>query len=183
MPSRRQTAEHRQADLTHSNVRAITDLENQIAREKSWSERVSDRISAFAGSLAFVLAHFTAFVCWAAWNALAPEPMRFDPFPYPLLTFIVSLEGVLIATFVLITQNRMNLQSDRRDRLNLQVDMLAEQEMTLVLRMLKRIADHIGVPPEDSDAEKAKKLAEETNVFDLMQQLEREAGKPQDPAR
>jgi hypothetical protein len=67
-------------------------------------------------------------------EALAPPPFRFDPYPYGLLTFIVSLEGVLIATFVVIKQNRMAVQSDQRDHLNLQVDLLAEQEMTAVLR-------------------------------------------------
>jgi Protein of unknown function (DUF1003) len=70
----------------------------------------------------------------AAWNALASPALRFDPYPYGLLTFIVSLEGVLIATFVLTKQNRMAAQSDQRDHLNLQVDLLAEQELTVILR-------------------------------------------------
>jgi hypothetical protein len=88
--------------------------------------------------------------------------------------FIVSMEGVLIATFVLITQNRTQARTDQRDRLNLQVDLLAEQEMTLVLRMLRRIFDALQVGPDDEDAQRAEQLAEETNVYDLMQQLERE---------
>jgi uncharacterized membrane protein len=156
------------------NIRTIVELERQASQEKDWSERISDRISAIAGSLAFVLAHLAAFVAWAAWNALAPEHLRFDPYPYGLLTFFVSLEGVLIATFVLITQNRMSRQSDQRDHLNLQVDLLAEQEMTMVLRMLRRISDRLGIAPEDADSERAQKLAEETNVFELMRTLERE---------
>src|SRR5690606_8841971 len=113
-------------------------MERRLARQRTWSERVSDRITAVAGSLTFVAAHAAAIAFWAVWNATAPQALRFDPYPYGLLTFIVSLEGVLIATFVLITQNRMAVQNDHRDRLNLEVDMLAEQEMTLVLRMLAR---------------------------------------------
>ena len=121
-----------------------------------------------------MLCHLAAFSAWAAWNALGPASLRFDPYPYGLLTFIVSLEGVLIATFVLITQNRMAVQSDRRDHLNLQVDLLAEQEMTLMLRMLRRISERLDIKPETSEQERAEKLGEETNVYELMQALEQE---------
>ncbi len=159
---------------TVENIRAIVELEQRLARQKTTSERISDGISRFAGSLSFVLVHVVAFAAWAVWNALAPEDWRFDPYPYGLLTFIVSLEGVLIATFVLIRQNRMSQQSDERDHLNLQVDLLAEQEMTLMLRMLRRIAERLGIPPESDEADRAAKLTEEINVFDLMQTIRNE---------
>jgi uncharacterized membrane protein len=157
-----------------SNIRAIIDLERKALAASSWSARVSDAISRFAGSLWFVLCHLTAFVAWATWNALASPALQFDPYPYGLLTFIVSMEGVLIATFVLITQNRMAVQSDRRDHLNLQVDLLAEQEMTLVLRMLRRISERLNIEPETDVEQRGQKLAEETNVYELMQALEQE---------
>jgi uncharacterized membrane protein len=156
------------------NIQAIIDLERQALAASSWSTRVSDAISRFAGSLWFVLCHLTAFTAWALWNALAPPPRRFDPYPYGLLTFIVSLEGVLIATFVLIAQNRMAAHSDRRDHLNLQVDLLAEQEMTLMLRMLRRISERLHIEPESGEEARAEQLGEETNVYELMQRLEKE---------
>src|SRR3954452_25354376 len=159
---------------TADNIRAIIDLERKAHAASSWSARVSDAISRFAGSLSFVLCHLTVFVAWAVWNATASQHLRFDPYPYGLLTFIVSLEGVLIATFVLITQNRMAAQSDRRDHLNLQVDLLAEQEMTLTLRMLRRISERLDIQPESADQERAEKLGEETNVYELMQTLDKE---------
>src|SRR3954465_824324 len=160
------------ANPTADNIRAIIDIERKAVAASSWSARVSDAISRFAGSLWFVLCHLTVFAAWALWNATAPEGLRFDPYPYGLLTFIVSLEGVLIATFVLITQNRMAVQSDRRDHLNLQVDLLAEQEMTLMLRMLRRISERLEIQPESEDSVRAEKLAEETNVYELMQTLD-----------
>ena len=163
-----------------ANVRAIIELEREAKAASSWASRVSDSISAFAGSLWFVLIHLTAFTAWALWNALAPTGLRFDPYPYGLLTFIVSMEGVLIATFVLITQNRMAMQSDRRDHLNLQVDLLAEQEMTMVLRMLRRISERLDIEPESAEAAQAETLAEETNVFELMKTLDSEL--PESPA-
>jgi uncharacterized membrane protein len=172
------------ANPAADNIRAIVKLEQEALRASSWSARVSDAISRFAGSLWFVLVHLAAFVGWAVWNATAPGRLRFDPYPYGLLTFIVSLEGVLIATFVLITQNRMAAQSDRRDHLNLQVDLLAEQEMTLLLRMLRRISERLGIEPESAEKAKAEKLGEETNVYEIMQTLERELPDiPADAAR
>jgi uncharacterized membrane protein len=156
------------------NIRTIVELERKALAAAHWSDRISDAISGFAGSLWFVLCHVVLFTGWAAWNALAAEPLRFDPYPYGLLTFIVSLEGVLIATFVLIKQNRMAAQSDQRDHLNLQVDLLAEQEMTMVLRMLRRISEQLGVQSDDAEAARAQQLTEETNVYELMHTLEEE---------
>jgi uncharacterized membrane protein len=86
----------------------------------------------------------------------------------------VSLEGVLIATFVLIAQNQMSRQSDQRDHLNLQISLLAEQEMTSMLRLLRRMAEHVGVAPDTPAEERAVKLTEETNVYELVQALRRE---------
>jgi uncharacterized membrane protein len=163
-----------QAHPAASNIRAIIDLERKALAASTWSARVSDTISRFAGSLWFVLCHLAFFTAWASWNAIAPERLRFDPYPYGLLTFIVSLEGVLIATFVLITQNRMAAQSDRRDHLNLQVDLLAEQEMTLMLRMLRRISQRLEIEPESEEEARTEKLAEETNVYELMQKLDKQ---------
>lgn len=81
---------------------------------------------------------------------------------------------VLVSTFVLVAQNRMRRQSEQRDHLDLQIDLLAEQEMTLVLRLLRQIAEQLGIPPESEDARKAQELAEQTNVYDLMHTIKKE---------
>jgi uncharacterized membrane protein len=161
------------------NVRAIVELERKVLEAQHWSDRISLAIGRFAGSLRFVIFHLAAFLLWAAWNAFAPPHWRFDPYPWGLLTFIVSMEGVLIATFVLITQNRMSHQSDHREHLDLQIDLLAEQEMTVVLRMLRRIAEHLGLPPDAGDDEQEEHLTRRTNVRDLMETIKREL--PEDP--
>lgn len=74
---------------------------------------------------------------------------------------------------MLVSQNRMSVQSDQRDRLNLQVDLLAEQEMTMVLRMLSRIGDKLGVHPTDREQHATQQLMEETNIYQLMEELRR----------
>jgi uncharacterized membrane protein len=156
------------------NIRAIVELEREAVREAGRGERIGQSISDVVGTMTFVLLHGCAMVAWMAWNSFAPAAARFDPYPFGLLTFIVSLEGVLIATFVLIAQNQMSRHSDRRDHLNLQISMLAEQEMTLMLKQLRRIAERLDIPQESGDEARAEKLAEETNVYELVQTLRRE---------
>src|SRR5918994_1741201 len=62
-------------------------------------------------------------------------------FPFPFLTLTVSLEAIFLALFVLASQNRLARQADRRSHLDLQIDLLAEREMTAVLHLLQDIAD------------------------------------------
>jgi uncharacterized membrane protein len=69
----------------------------------------------------------------------------FDPFPFPFLTMTVSLEAIFLALFVLASQNRLSRQADKRSHLDLQVDLLAEREMTAVLQLLQDIASHLRV--------------------------------------
>jgi uncharacterized membrane protein len=161
-------------DPARDNIRTIVELERRSRREQTWSVRVTTGSAGSSGAPHVRARPRQRVRPWAVWNATVAADARFDPYPYGLLTLIVSLEGVLIATFVLITQNRMKQESNQRDRLALQVDLLAEQEMTLVLRMLRRISERLGVPPEHHDAARAEKLTEETNLYELMHRLEQE---------
>jgi uncharacterized membrane protein len=156
---------------TAENIRAIVEVERQAQRRATLGERVGQAISNAIGTMLFVSVHAAAMLAWVGWNGLAPPPLRFDPYPFGLLTFVVSLEGVLIATFVLIAQNRMSRQSDERNHLNLQISMLAEQEMTLMLKLLRRVSERLEVPPASEEERRAEKLSEETNVYELVQNL------------
>jgi uncharacterized membrane protein len=155
------------------NVHEIAELERRELRDLPLSDRISFEVTSRLGSFTVVVLHLMALLSWALWNTVGPPNLRFDPYPFGLLTMIVSMEGVLVALLVLVTQNRMAAQSDQRDRLNLQVDLLAEQEMTMVLRMLGRISDHLGVQPDDAEQSDARELMEHTNVSELMEQLRR----------
>ena len=180
-PSHRDASAHPTAE----NIRAIVEVERQVHRQASLGERIGLSISDLVGTMGFVTVQSVAMVGWIAWNGLAPAPMRFDPYPYGLMTFIVSLEGVLIATFVLIAQNRMSRQSDQRDHLNLQISLLAEQEMTLLLKLLRRVCDKLEIPAESEEEARAEKLSEETNVYELVNSLRRELpqGGEEEPGR
>lgn len=159
---------------TADNIKTIVELERQATHTASLGERIGAAISAVAGRMSFVAAHLAAMLLWTGWNTFAPGRLRFDDYPFGLLTFIVSLEGVLLACFVLIAQNRMSRQSDQRDHLNLQVSLLAEQEMTLMLKLLRQIAERLSVAPESEDAARATQLSEDTNLYELVETLNKE---------
>jgi uncharacterized membrane protein len=154
------------------NIEKILGLENAALRARTPADRISDGIASFVGTLKFVLVHAAWFIAWAVINAgLIPFIPAFDPYPFQLLCMIVSLEGVLLSTFVLIKQNRMGYLSDRRDHLDLQINLLAEREVTRLLQMVDRIARHIGVEPEPADTQ-LKELSEVTKVDKLMGALD-----------
>lgn len=155
------------------NVEEIAELQQDEVRQRPLTARLSLAITNTVGTFAFAVVQTVLLLAWCLWNSFGPESLRFDPYPYGLLTMIVSMEGVILAIFVLITQNRMSAQSDERDHLNLQVDLLAEQEMTMVLRMLKRITDKLGIEPDTQERETTSELMRETDIYELVEQMRR----------
>src|SRR4029079_19054666 len=95
----------------------------------------------------------------------------FDPFPYALLTTLVSLEVIFLTLFVLASENRLTQEAERRGHLDLQVNQLAEQEMTLVLRMLKEVCEHLNLH-DTITSKQFLDLAARTDVDQLAEQLE-----------
>lgn len=161
-------------DRAARNVEEIARLEKQASGTMSAGERLSTAVTNAVGTGWCALAHVVLLSAWVLWNTrLASEPLRFDPYPFGLLTMWVSLEGVLLAVLVLITQNRMSRQTDRRDHLDLQIDLLAEQEMTVVLRTLRRIEERLGTGPDRLERDEADELMKPTDVQQLVDNLDR----------
>ena len=155
------------------NIEEVVRLEEAAMRRRSFADRVADLIAGFAGTVAFVLFHLLWFAGWAAVNAgLVPFLPAFDPYPFALLCMIVSMEGVLLSTFVLIKQNRMGALSDERSHLDLQISLLAEQEVTKVIQMLERISTQLGIEDKVVDAE-ARELGQVTAVGGIAERLHR----------
>lgn len=161
------------AQAVGRNLEDIARLERESEAAIPIGERIGIAVTNAAGTIQCALVHLIAFASWCVWNAAGPGALRFDPYPFGLLTMIVSMEGVILAVLVLVTQNRLTQHTSRRDHLNLQVNLLAEQEMTLVLRMLDRIARRVGAAADVTDEEEARRLMQRTNVSELMDELRR----------
>jgi uncharacterized membrane protein len=159
-------------ESARKNIEAIVRLEEEAVKRRSLGERVSDVFTRFMGTMTFVVLHLILFAVWFVVNlGWTPLPV-FDPFPFGILTLIVSAEGVLLAIFVLVSQNRMSRQANQRAHLNLQISLLGEQETTKLLQKVQSILDHFDIEPTSQDRE-IQQLSQETHVETLVSELQR----------
>jgi uncharacterized membrane protein len=146
------------ADIIEKNIITVADLRREARMSRTRQEKIADGITDFAGSMLFVYLHVLWFGAWIAINlGAAPALARFDPFPFGLLTLVVSLEAIFLSTFVLVSQNRMGKEQDQRADLDLQINLLDEYETTRLLRLVDANAKRLGVDEErDSELEDLK---------------------------
>ncbi len=160
----RQTASDR-------NISAIARLEHAILDTRSIADRLAARITRIAGSGPMILAHLIALAGWITINMGAvPGIARFDAFPFDLLTTLVSIEVIFLTLFVLLNQNRMTIEADRRTHLNIQIDLLVEREMTLILRILNELSLREGV--SNQFTAELQELLKDTNVREIADKLD-----------
>lgn len=159
---------HSAEELTRQNVEAIARLEEAANARRSRGDVIADAIATFCGSTAFVWVHVVWFAGWMTLNVMPGVP-HFDRFPFQLLNLVVSLEAVFLTTFVMISQNRQGRLADRRNHLDLQINLLAEQENSKMLAMLGAIMERLGI--EDGDPE-VRVLEEATRPEAMMEQIE-----------
>jgi uncharacterized membrane protein len=138
--------DHAKRNPTGHNIEAIAKLEHDALERRSAAERISEAIAKLIGSVAFLLLQILLVLTWTAINP-------FDPFPFGILALVISSESVILTIFVLISQNRMTRQAERRSHLDLQVGMLSEQELTTMLEMQQKICRHLGVDVASSNTE------------------------------
>ncbi len=159
------------SDVIERNIRTIIALRRKADKERSLQDRIADVITDFSGRTVFVYLHLIWFVAWILVNEGYYGVQPFDPFPYGLLTMIVSLEAIFLSTFVLISQNRLSQEADRRADLDLHIGLLTEHELTRALKMLDAIQHKLGIAHDD-DHELAD-LEMETKPEDVLAEIER----------
>jgi uncharacterized membrane protein len=158
-------------DPAEQNIRAVARLEERARLERSTVACVSDAITEIAGTAWSVVFHAVWFTIWLFLNTGLSPWKPFDPFPFSLLTSIVSLEAIFLTLFVLASQNRLTREADKRANLDLQINLLSEQEMTLVLHMLKELCDQAGLT-NTTHSEEFRALIKRTDVGTLAEHVE-----------
>src|SRR3954462_5129253 len=130
------------------NILLLQDRSRQQEARASTEERIARAITDFTGSMRFVYLHVAIFAVWIVLNLRwIPGIPAWDP-TFVILAMIASVEAIFLSTFVLITQNRMAATAERRAELDLQINLLAEHEVTKLIRMVSAIAEHLDVPTE-----------------------------------
>lgn len=156
-------------DPLRENIETIPKLESAALRQRTTADRIADAIADFTGRVGVLLIHIVWFGLWVSANLRLIRFIHpFDPFPFSLLCMVVSMEGVLLATFVLIKQNRTGYLSNRRDHIDLQINLLAEREITYLLQLAEAIATKLDIPVHPEKAA----LTRETSVEELAELLD-----------
>lgn len=133
------------ADVIERNINTMLDVRRTERARRRPQDRIADLLTRFSGNMWFVYVHIAWFAWWVADNRQWIPGRVFDPFPFGLLTLVVSLEAIFLATFVLISQNRAAALADMRADLDLQIDLLAEYEVTQLLRLIVAIGKKLDV--------------------------------------
>ena len=154
----------------------MVELERKALDDRTAIDRLTDAVARVAGSTPFIVLHAVWFSAWIVLNATS---LAFDLFPYNLLNLIVVLEAVFLTSMVLMTQNRMTRLAERRSHLDLQVNLLAEQELTAMLHMLHGLCTHAGVHVAIRD-ERVQQLLTETDIRQIAVALDRGLDAPPD---
>ncbi len=167
-------------ELTRRNVDRIQALEDVEQDKATPADRIADAIARFAGSITFVWITVFLIGGWIIWNLVMPRRERVDPFPYPLLTLVLSIEAIFLSIFIMMSQNRAARISEKRSHLDLQLNLLAEQENTKTLRMLEQIGKAVGA--EGCGDAEVEALVQATKPEALSKQIDEasEATKPDD---
>lgn len=146
-------------------------LKDKIDANRTLTERLADSLTIHFGSMLFFAFNALCFSCWIVVNTgYIPGLIPFDPFPFGLLTMIVSLEAIFLAIVVLITQNRTAKIDDLREEITLKIDAIAEEEITKMIQLqimiLKKQGIDVSKDPqlqqmiEPMDTDKLEKLLE-----------------------
>jgi uncharacterized membrane protein len=152
------------------NIQALVESRRAEERRKSAQDRISDAITRFTGSLTFVYLHAALFGGWIIWNlGWIPGLPLFDP-SFVVLAMTASVEAIFLSTFVLISQNRMQAQAEKRAELDLQISLLAEHEVTQLMTLLDAVARHLGV--EHTDDREIQETKQDVNPIAVLEAIE-----------
>ncbi|TYL89183.1 DUF1003 domain-containing protein [Bradyrhizobium rifense] len=166
--------EEKMSPVLERNIRALVERRRREQAGATVQQKLADAITAFAGSMTFVYLHLAAFGFWIVANlGWIPGLMAWDP-SFVVLGMIASVEAIFLSTFVLISQNRMAGEADKRADLDLQISLLTEHELTKVADVLNQIAYRLQIESSSQDDldEAARSVAPE-RVLDRIEETSR----------
>ena len=155
------------------NIQALEARRAKEAASATGEERIAGAITAFAGSMLFVYLHLLVYGAWLLINLIGPKFLRFDP-SFIILAMEASVEAIFLSTFVLISQNRMTKSTDKQAALDLQINLLAEHELTKLVGMVEAITKHFNIEAgaQDEIKEIEKDVAPEA-VLDAIEEQQK----------
>jgi uncharacterized membrane protein len=157
------------AEITCRNVELIAKMEKAADESRTFAERVADFVAAWVGSWPFLIVQSFILAIWMTLNVMAWQ-YRWDPYPFILLNLVLSFQAAYATPIILMSQNRQAKLADRRNKLDVQVNLLAEQENTEQLWLLRLLCEKSGITV-DKNREKA--LEEATEPSKIVRQIDK----------
>ena len=156
------------------NIQALQERRRAEMDAATFEDRLSARVTAFTGSMLFVYVHLLILVAWILVNTGVVGIIPAFDKSFVILATAASVEAIFLSTFVLISQNRSAAAADRRADLDLQINLLAEHEVTRLISLTSQIAEKLGVSDQafSEIAELERDVAPEA-VLDSLEQQER----------
>jgi uncharacterized membrane protein len=160
---------HTVAELTRRNVAVVAEMQRAAEASRTTGERVADRFATVVGSWPFIIGQSVVLAIWVILNLLA-WTRHWDPYPFILLNLALSFQAAYASPIIMMSQNRQGRLAERRNQLDLQINLLAEQETTKILRLLQKICVNSGIEIDENDGTEA--LAEETHPEELAREID-----------
>lgn len=158
-------------EVIEQNIQTLRAERRRLEARTPRSVRIADKVTAFAGSMWSIVIHTVVYAGWIALNSgKVPGVTPWDPYPFELLITAMSAEAIYLTTFVLISQNRMAKLDEERVELDLQINLLAEHEVTRILSLVDDIAEHLGIEGAGNSA--LDPLIEEVAPEKLLERLD-----------
>ncbi|MBI3289854.1 DUF1003 domain-containing protein [Candidatus Microgenomates bacterium] len=150
-------------------------FEAQALRQRSFFMRFADDLTNAFSSVTFLFVNAIWFAVWIGMNVgMIPGVEPFDPFPFGLLTMIVSLEAIILAIIILVSQGRQSYVTSVREELHMQVNLIAEEEITKALKLLAEIRVKMGIRENDPElAEMLERINTSYIERSLVNQIEK----------
>jgi uncharacterized membrane protein len=141
--------------------RAFGAIKAQYGADRTVMQVAADRLNDLASSPRFLAIHAIWFSVWILWNVGVFGLRPFDPFPFGLLTLVVSLEAIFLSIFILMAQKRESAIAELREELGLQVNLRIEEEVTKTLQLVTGLYTRLG-----------HRTGEDPELHDMLQPLD-----------
>lgn len=155
--------------LGHKEFRE--ELRSRLDSNHTWMDSVADFLTIQFGTVWFFSLNALFFVVWMLLNkGLIPGVSPFDLYPFNFLTMVVSLEAIFLSIIVLISQNKQSKIAEMREKIDFEINVRAEEEITKNLLVLEHIARHLGV--DLSHDKELKEMERHTDIHQIQQRVE-----------
>ena len=164
-------------ELTQRNVEAVAAMQQAAQTNRTVGERVADLVAATVGSWPFLIIQSAILLGWMFLNIVA-WISHWDPYPFILLNLVLSFQAAYASPIIMMSQNRQAQLNERRNQLDLQINLLAEQETTEMLRLLRLLCEKMDIRVVSKESEVA--FEQDTSPEEVLNQIDVATGPKKD---